>query len=96
MVTLKHAFDANSMKALVIKILRGNYPPIPNCYSGELRVMLDELLQKDPHRRPSIKKFLEKEYLSSRISALLSQTVAKHEFGRTFETPDPPPETAGR
>ena len=26
MVTLRHAFDANSMKGLVLKILRGNYP----------------------------------------------------------------------
>jgi NIMA (never in mitosis gene a)-related kinase len=86
MVTLKHAFDANSMKALVIKILRGNYPPIPNCYSNELKALLDDMLQKDPHRRPSIKKLIEKEFLSNRISSLLSQTVAKHEFGRTFET----------
>lgn len=89
MVTLKHAFDANSMKALVIKILRGNYPPIPNCYSTELKSLIDELLQKDPHRRPSIKRFLEKEFLSNRITNLLSQTVAKHEFGRTFETNEP-------
>ena len=72
MVTLKHAFDANSMKALVIKILRGNYPPIPNCYSNELKGLIDELLQKDPHRRPSIKRFLEKEFLSNRITNLLS------------------------
>jgi NIMA (never in mitosis gene a)-related kinase len=33
MITLKHAFDANSMKGLVIKILRGTYPEIPKCYS---------------------------------------------------------------
>lgn len=56
------------------------------------------MLQKDPHRRPSIKKFLEKDFLSSRISNLLSATVAKHEFGRTFETnqPDASPTTVAK
>jgi len=30
MLTLKHAFDSDSMKGLVLKILRSNYPPIPS------------------------------------------------------------------
>jgi NIMA (never in mitosis gene a)-related kinase len=72
MVTLKHAFDANSMKALVIKILRGNYPPLPPCYSPEMTELLNEILQKDPRKRPSIKKILEKDFLAARITSLLS------------------------
>lgn len=86
MVTLKHAFDASSMKGLVVKILRGNYPSIPSCYSQNMRELIDEMLEKDPHKRPSIKKVLEKEFLSSRISQLLSQTVAKHEFGKVMSS----------
>ncbi|OMJ92710.1 hypothetical protein SteCoe_4454 [Stentor coeruleus] len=84
MVTLRHAFDASSMKGLVVKILRGTYPPIPSCYSQNLKDLIDEMLQKDAHKRPSVKKILEKEFLASRISQLLSQTVAKHEFGSSF------------
>lgn len=84
MVTLRHAFDASSMKGLVVKILRGTYPSIPSCYSQNLRDLIDEMLEKDPRKRPSVKKILEKEFLSSRISQLLSQTVAKHEFGKVF------------
>ena len=84
MVTLRHAFDASSMKGLVVKILRGTYPSIPSCYSQNLRDLIDEMLEKDAHKRPSVKKILEKEFLSSRISQLLSQTVAKHEFGKIF------------
>jgi NIMA (never in mitosis gene a)-related kinase len=87
MVTLRHAFDASSMKGLVVKILRGTYPSIPSCYSQNLRDLIDEMLEKDPHKRPSVKKILEKEFLSSRISQLLSQTVAKHEFGKVFSKP---------
>jgi NIMA (never in mitosis gene a)-related kinase 1/4/5 len=84
MVTLRHAFDASSMKGLVVKILRGTYPSIPSCYSQNLRDLIDEMLQKDAQNRPSVKKILEKDFLKSRISQLLSQTVAKHEFGNTF------------
>lgn len=84
MVTLRHAFDASSMKGLVVKILRGAYPSIPSCYSNNLRDLIDEMLQKDAAKRPSVKKILEKDFLNSRISQLLSQTVAKHEFGANF------------
>ena len=84
MVTLKHAFDASSMKGLVLKILRGNYPPIPSHYSKDLNDLLADMLIKDPVKRPSIRKILEKEFLSKRISKLLTSTIAKNEFSATF------------
>lgn len=84
MVTLRHAFDSNSMKGLVLKILRGTYPEIPSHYSQDLKDLISEMLIKDPARRPSIRKVVEKEFLASRISQLLSNTVAKHEFSDTF------------
>jgi NIMA (never in mitosis gene a)-related kinase len=37
---------------------------------------LADLLIKDPHKRPSIKKILDKEFLSARISSLFAKTVA--------------------
>ena len=86
MVTLRHAFDANSMKGLVLKILRGNYPPIPNTYSNELKEIIADMLIKDPVKRPSMRKILEKDFLSKRISKLLTTTIAKNEFSNTFVT----------
>jgi len=86
MVTLRHAFDANSMKGLVLKILRGNYPPIPATYSKELNEIIADMLIKDPVKRPSMRKILEKEILSKRISKLLTSTIAKNEFTNTFVT----------
>lgn len=56
------------MKGLVFKILKGTYPPIPAHYSDNTRELLAEMLTKDPSKRPSIKKILDKEFLSSRIS----------------------------
>jgi NIMA (never in mitosis gene a)-related kinase 1/4/5 len=84
LVTLKHAFDANSMKGLVLKILRGSYPSIPTTYSQELRDLISEMLTRDPAKRPSVKKILEKDFLSSRINALVSNTIVKHELGNTL------------
>lgn len=74
-VTLKHAFDATSMKALVFKILRGSYPEIPKVYSQELRELISEMLTKEPEKRPSIKKILDKEFLASRIPKLVANTL---------------------
>lgn len=48
MVTLRHAFDANSMKGLVLKILRGSYPAIPSHYSQDLKDLIADMLIKDP------------------------------------------------
>jgi NIMA (never in mitosis gene a)-related kinase 1/4/5 len=86
MVTLRHAFDANSMKGLVLKILRGNYPPIPSNYSKELNEIIADMLIKDPAKRPSMRKILEKDFLARRITKLLTSTIAKNEFSNTFVT----------
>jgi NIMA (never in mitosis gene a)-related kinase 1/4/5 len=84
MVTLRHAFDANSMKGLVLKILRGSYPAIPSHYSQDLKDLIADMLTKDPAKRPSMRKTLEKEFLARRISKLLTSTIAKNEFSATF------------
>ena len=84
MVTLRHAFDANSMKGLVLKILRGTYPAIPSNYSQDLKDLIADMLIKDPAKRPSMRKILEKEFLSRRISKLLTLTIAETEFSKTF------------
>ena len=34
--TLRHPFDANNQGALIIKIIRGKYPPLPSTYSSQL------------------------------------------------------------
>jgi hypothetical protein len=48
--------------------------------------LLADMLIKDPARRPSMRKILEKDFLSKRISKLLTSTIAKNEFTSTFIT----------
>ena len=75
LVTLCHAFDANSMKGLVMKILRGNYPPIPSYYSDDLKHLIADMLNKDPRKRPSVNKILERPFL--RVSYFDSKNLTK-------------------
>jgi NIMA (never in mitosis gene a)-related kinase len=78
--TLNHAFDAQNMKGLVQKILKGTYPPLPEVYSSDFKKLLSEMLIKDPAKRPSIKKILEMPFMKSKIHELFSSTVKIHEL----------------
>ena len=66
--TLNHAFDAQNMKGLVQKILKGTYPPLPEVYSSDLKKLLSEMLTKDPNKRPSIRKILEMPFMKAKIN----------------------------
>ena len=48
MATLKRAFNGQSLPALVLKILRGKYPPLPARYSGSLKGLVDCMLKIKP------------------------------------------------
>ncbi|CAD8148644.1 unnamed protein product [Paramecium octaurelia] len=85
LTTLNHAFDALSMKELVLKILRGTYPPIPSQYSSELQSLIADMLIKDPSKRPSIKRILERDFLKQRIGSLLVSTLNRHELQELTE-----------
>jgi hypothetical protein len=42
------------------------------------------MLIKDPQKRPSMRKTLERDFLAKRISKLLTTTITKTEFSDTF------------
>jgi NIMA (never in mitosis gene a)-related kinase len=43
--TLQHAFEGKNLPALVLKIIRGRYPPVDPSYTHELRGLIGSLLQ---------------------------------------------------
>eukprot|EP00002_Diphylleia_rotans_P014842 TRINITY_DN2885_c0_g1_i2.p1 TRINITY_DN2885_c0_g1~~TRINITY_DN2885_c0_g1_i2.p1 ORF type:complete len:507 (+),score=75.85 TRINITY_DN2885_c0_g1_i2:50-1570(+) len=55
--TLKHPFDATNQGALILKILRGKYPPITG-YSLELKRFVDACLTRDSSSRPDVNQIL--------------------------------------
>jgi NIMA (never in mitosis gene a)-related kinase len=63
--TLKHAFNGQNLPALVLKILRVKYPPIPTHYSENLRKLIARTLNKSPELRPSMEEILKLPFLQS-------------------------------
>jgi len=59
MVSLRPPFRAEDMEGLYRKVLRGQYPRIPQHYSHDLSEVLAALLQVNPRHRPSIDQFLQ-------------------------------------
>jgi hypothetical protein len=49
-----------------------------------LKDLLADMLTKDPAKRPSMRKTLEKEFLSRRVAKLLTSKIAKLEFTDKF------------
>ncbi|XP_069378533.1 serine/threonine-protein kinase Nek1 isoform X1 [Paralichthys olivaceus] len=84
MCTLKHAFEAGNMKNLVLKIIRGSYPPVSVHYSQELRSLLAQLFKRNPRERPSVSSILDKTFLSCRIERFLTPQLIAQEFRHTF------------
>ncbi|XP_072173029.1 serine/threonine-protein kinase Nek8-like [Diadema setosum] len=54
LLTLKRAFEANNLPALVMKIMRGSVAPISDRYSDQLKRLLLRMLHLDPDKRPTI------------------------------------------
>lgn len=71
MTTLKHAFQAGDMCNVVLKILRGVYPPVPRNYSTELRALVSTLLRRNPRERPTVDEILSTPLIAKRVSRCL-------------------------
>uniref|UniRef100_A0A673H6X6 non-specific serine/threonine protein kinase n=1 Tax=Sinocyclocheilus rhinocerous TaxID=307959 RepID=A0A673H6X6_9TELE len=84
MCTLKHAFEAGNMKNLVLKIIRGSYPPVSVHYSQDLRSLLAQLFKRNPRERPSVSAILDKPFLACRIHKFLSPQIIAQEFSHSL------------
>lgn len=58
MITFKHPFNAGSTPALFIKILNGKYDPLSASCSGDLKKMIEMLLEKNYYKRLSMKEII--------------------------------------
>lgn len=105
MCMLKHAFESQSLLGLVYKIVSETYEAIPAQYSGELRTVIDNILDKSSNARPSgtelmarpyVRKFdvngqAEKDAIRARASAdSAGSDGAEAQEASSEEKPDPP------
>lgn len=54
LATLNRAFEASNLPALVLKIMKGNFSPISERYSEELKNLILSMLQIDQAKRPTL------------------------------------------
>lgn len=81
--TLKHPFEAPSLRQLVLKICRGRYEPLSSKYSYDLRTLISQLFKISPRDRPSMTSVLKKPFLEKRICNFLSPKLIEEEFSHT-------------
>tara|TARA_B110000305_G_C19231771_1_gene535561 strand:- start:203 stop:589 length:387 start_codon:yes stop_codon:yes gene_type:complete len=67
MCALKPPFNGSNIHMLAMQIVRGQFPPLPNIYSYELRGLVTKLITQDPNRRPNINAILKDKIIAPRI-----------------------------
>ena len=80
---LRPPFDAAGLPQLYMRIVRGNFSPIPPQYSRDLKTLVTQMLQTDVGRRPTINQILRMPFIKSRISNYLSRSESEAEFNHT-------------
>lgn len=73
--TLKHPFQANSWKSLILKICRGSVSPLPSRYSYELQHLIKQMFKRSPAHRPSATTLLSSGALARRVPACLTPEI---------------------
>lgn len=95
---LKPPFTADSLNFLALKIVRGQYNPVPPQYSRELKNLIGSMLMLDPTKRPSINQILSmflilshlltsyclgQPIIQARVRNFLTETIRVKEFSHT-------------
>ncbi|NWX23234.1 NEK3 kinase, partial [Aegotheles bennettii] len=69
--SLRHPFQANSWKHLILKICKGSYNPLPSHYSYELHYLIKQMFKRNPKNRPSASTILARGCLNKLIKNCL-------------------------
>ena len=66
--SLKPPFRAEDMKSLYKKVVKGIFPPLPNCFSRDFTDVLSNFIIVDPKKRPSASQILKFNQVNKRIN----------------------------
>ncbi|XP_006877487.1 PREDICTED: serine/threonine-protein kinase Nek3-like isoform X2 [Chrysochloris asiatica] len=75
--TLKHPFQANSWKNLILKICQGSINPLPSHYSYELQSLIKQMFKRSPSQRPSATTLLSRGSIARLIQKCLPQEIIR-------------------
>nr|XP_022317954.1 serine/threonine-protein kinase Nek8-like [Crassostrea virginica] len=93
LASLKRAFEAANLPALILKIMRGTFSPISASYSEELRALILGMLHLDPNKRPNINQIMAQPII---INALMTLHTDLGRIPCTRVNRPIPPSTAAR
>ncbi|NXH90453.1 NEK3 kinase, partial [Edolisoma coerulescens] len=82
--TLKHPFQANSWKHLILKICKGSYDPLPSHYSYELHYLIKKMFKRNPQNRPSASTILARGCLTKLVKNCFPSEMA-NEFEQVLK-----------
>jgi len=82
---LRHAFNAQTINGLAIKILKGNCAPVSPNYSKDLREIIHSMMAVDQKNRPSVKVLVQNQFVRKIITRYLIRLSKDTE---TEELPD--------
>lgn len=75
LATLRRPFMAGNVKSLILKIVKGTYPPLPLRYSFEFRNLLIHLFKHNPKDRPSVNNILNRPFITKRLDKFMSNVT---------------------
>ena len=84
MSALKMPFDAANIPQLAMKIINCQYAPLNAKYSKELKTLVNDLLNQDPAKRPTIHEILNRKIIKGRIKSFLTEVEFSKEFSHTL------------
>ncbi|XP_061442533.1 serine/threonine-protein kinase Nek11 isoform X2 [Rhineura floridana] len=67
MCCLEHVFSGHNFLSIVLKIVEGEAPSLPDTYPSELDAVLHSMLSKDPSQRPSAAEILRISYVRDKL-----------------------------
>lgn len=81
--SLKHAFSAHSINALMYKVIQGKIPPIPLQYSSELVELVQHMMARNADERPSVHQILRMTFIRKHIKMFLDRAASRKRYSRT-------------
>ncbi|CDW72535.1 protein kinase domain containing protein [Stylonychia lemnae] len=81
---LKPPFDGTNIHFLGMKIVKGEYPPLPSQFSREIKNLIAQMLNLDVSKRITINQVLKTPIIARRIKQFLNEDVFKDEFSHTI------------
>lgn len=75
MCNLKHAFDAQSLNGLALKILKGKYPSVNSMYSKSLKDLINRMLSQKKSQRPTIVDVLNTPVIKKKVIQYLKKCL---------------------